>query len=221
MQRPRVPHCPRFLPPWHSAARDQPPPQPPKGGAIFHDKNIFFPTMSDQSYCDYHNLIHCNWIMCPRCFDTLLSILRSHCTTEQVNQILHILLGSGTCPPPEQDDDLQCEHSNSQDQSLTTDEESLDPWEMPAELTLPTWPTHTNKSPSHEHSTTCVEKHPPGLKLLENTESLQNCAHSYETDAHNLKMLTLERQQHIEEQQNAFVNNLVDWSEYILENIID
>jgi len=49
------------------------------------------------TYCQFHNINHVTWVMCPRCFDTLLTILNNHCTANQIRCILAVLLGDSGC----------------------------------------------------------------------------------------------------------------------------
>jgi len=174
--------------------------------------------------------------MCPKCFDTLLSILRAHCTNEQVNQILHILLGSGSCPSPEQNESEQCNSSQTDsEQELSCDEDS---WACTLSDNATDWqkdyqeeePLPNGQLPKNTEDTQDI----PQMKLFDlidkreeewwpdaTQESRLEACRDYANMAHDLKKLTLERQQHVEEQQHDFIHNLVDWSEYILDKIID
>jgi len=58
------------------------------------------------TYCQFHNINHVTWVMCPRCFDTLLTILNNHCSCDQIRCILSILLGDTRCPNDQHEDPL-------------------------------------------------------------------------------------------------------------------
>lgn len=178
---------------------------------------------NSQITCEYHNLIHCDWIMCPRCFDTLCTILRSHCTTSQFNAILAILLGDG-CHQDFSEETPYEEGQTTSEETTSCDELSPHSNALKANALWEPYETSSTLSNATQLLPGLIGQplKPPGLKKPKDCTQLAHSLHdcvedalAFKTSAETLTKLTLERHDHFDQDVHNFVNNLVDWYEYI------